>query len=84
MSTGHISDHDLERYYMGIVTQEEELALQEHLLLCQQCVERASDTQDLIRRAIILFQASSVPDQPPSVFRRAACRFLHRNGSGCL
>ena len=58
MSTGHISDHDLERYYLGMVTQEEELApLEEHLLWCHLCVERAEEAQDyvdLIRRAIIV------------------------------
>jgi len=31
---GHISDHDLERYLLGMVTQEEKLApLEEHLLV---------------------------------------------------
>jgi len=58
MSTLHISDHDLERYYLGMVTMEEELArLEEHLLCCPACVERAEETDgyvDLIRRAIIL------------------------------
>ena len=58
MSTKHISDHDLERYYLGMVTREEELApLEEHLLWCHSCVERAEETEDyvdLIRRAIIV------------------------------
>jgi hypothetical protein len=58
MSTDHITDHDLERYYLGMVTQEEELApLEEHLLWCHSCVERVEETQeyvDLIRRAIIV------------------------------
>jgi hypothetical protein len=49
MSTEHISDHDLERYYLGMVTQEEELApLEEHLLWCQSCVDRAEETQDSV------------------------------------
>ncbi|MEP7362279.1 MAG: hypothetical protein ABI972_03420 [Acidobacteriota bacterium] len=58
MNTGHISDHDLERYYLGMVTREEELAtLEEHLLCCPSCVERSEETEDhvdLIRRTIIL------------------------------
>ena len=58
MDGGHISDHDLERYYLGLVTQEKELGpLEEHLLWCHLCVERAEETQDyvdLIRRTIIL------------------------------
>jgi hypothetical protein len=58
MSTNHISDHDLERYYLGMVTREEELApLEEHLLWCHSCVERAEETEeyvDLIRLAIVV------------------------------
>ncbi len=53
----HIPDHDLERYYLGMVTEEAELAaLEEHLLGCAECVERAEaaeDFVDLIRAAII-------------------------------
>jgi hypothetical protein len=42
MSTNHISDYDLERYYLGMVTDEQELAaLEEHLLWCSACVDRA-------------------------------------------
>ena len=58
MSTDHITDHDLERYYLGMVTQEEELApLEEHLLWCHSCVERAKETEDyvdLMRLAIVV------------------------------
>jgi hypothetical protein len=40
--TGHISDDDMERYLLGMVTREYELArLEEHLLVCGQCLERA-------------------------------------------
>jgi hypothetical protein len=47
MTIEHISDHDLERYYLGMVTDEAELApLEEHLLWCTWCVERAEQTQD--------------------------------------
>jgi chorismate mutase len=39
---GHISDHDLERYHLGMVKDEAELAhLEEHLLWCEACVDRA-------------------------------------------
>lgn len=57
MAGQHISDEDLERYYLGMVTNEAELApLEEHLLACSSCVERAEDAQDrvdAIRAAII-------------------------------
>jgi hypothetical protein len=58
MNAGHISDHDLERYYLGMVTNEVELVpLEEHLLSCHACVEQAEmieDYVDLIRSAIVL------------------------------
>src|ERR1035441_1210692 len=42
---GHIDDHDLERYHLGMVTDEAELAaLEEHLLWCGACVARAEAT----------------------------------------
>ena len=42
MIAEHISDHDLQRYYLGMVTDEEELAaLEGHLLWCAWCVGRA-------------------------------------------
>jgi anti-sigma factor RsiW len=45
----HVSDHDLERYYLGMVKDEAELAsLEEHLLACPACVERAESTQDYV------------------------------------
>ena len=43
----HISDDDLERYYLGMVTAEKELApLEEHILACPDCAERAEAVQD--------------------------------------
>ena len=43
----HLSDHDLEWYYLGMVTAEPDLApLEEHILACSCCVERAEETQD--------------------------------------
>jgi hypothetical protein len=53
----HICDHDLERYHLGMVKDESELApLEEHLLACPKCAERAdesADYVDAIRAAII-------------------------------
>ena len=38
----HISQHDLERYYLGMVKDEGELAkLEEHYLACYHCARRA-------------------------------------------
>ena len=54
----HVSDDDLERYYLGMIDEEAELAVpEEHLLACPACVERAEQSQDrvdAIRAAIIL------------------------------
>jgi hypothetical protein len=51
----HISEHELERYHLGMVQDERELAaLEEHLLSCGGCVERASlaaDYVDAVRAA---------------------------------
>ncbi len=49
MTAEHISDHDLERYYLGMVTEEEELGpLEKHLLWCGSCLERAEYTQHYV------------------------------------
>ena len=52
----HVSDHDLERYHLGMVVDEGELtALEEHVLACQ-CAERAEELAtyvDTQRAAII-------------------------------
>ncbi len=38
----HISDHDLERYSLGMVQDKAGMAsLEEHLLACPACVDRA-------------------------------------------
>lgn len=58
MEWNHITDHDLERYYLGMVKDEAELALlEEHLLACAECAQRAAESDarvDLIRQAIIM------------------------------
>jgi len=38
---GHLSDDDLERYYLRLVTNEELERIEEHMLACPQCVELA-------------------------------------------
>jgi hypothetical protein len=53
----HISDHDLERYHLGMVTDVSELAqIEEHVLGCSACAvqaEEAADYVDAIRAGII-------------------------------
>ena len=45
----HISDVDLERYHLGMVDDEVELArLEEHLLGCAGCLERAEEAADYV------------------------------------
>ncbi len=57
MGMNHISDHDLERYHIGMVADKEELArIEEHYLACPECAERAEELAgyvDAIRSAII-------------------------------
>jgi hypothetical protein len=49
MEWKHITDHDLERYYLGMVKHETELAaLEEHILACPPCAERADEAQDYV------------------------------------
>jgi hypothetical protein len=53
----HVSDHDLERYHLGMVQHDFELAIiEEHLLTCSECINRAEQSAegvDTIRSAII-------------------------------
>ena len=53
----HISDHDLERYHLGMVVDDAELStFEEPLLTCPECAERAeqaADYVDALRAAII-------------------------------
>ena len=45
----HIDDHDLERYHLGMVTEELDLArIEEHLLWCEDCIRRAEESADYI------------------------------------
>jgi hypothetical protein len=53
----HISDHDLERFHLGMVKDEAELAaIEEHPLGCSPCIDAAEEAAqyvDTIRVAII-------------------------------
>lgn len=48
MNTEHISDDDLERYYLGMITEEELAPIEEHLLWCHSCQDRLEETQDYV------------------------------------
>ena len=54
----HLSDHDLERYHLGVIRQEAELApVEEHLLACSGCATRAAEAVeyvDAVRAGIIV------------------------------
>jgi hypothetical protein len=68
----HLSDHDLERYHLGMIVDEAELApFEEHLLACSECAERAeeaADSVDSMRQGIILgnFDLEYPPPPRPS------------------
>lgn len=55
--TQHIAEDDLERYYLGMIRDQEELAhWEEHLLGCPLCVEKAEAAEsyvDTIRTALL-------------------------------
>ena len=45
----HISVHDAERYYLGMVTTDEELApLEGHLLWCHPCLDVVQETENYV------------------------------------
>jgi len=49
ISMNHISDEDLERYHLEMVTDENELAaLEEHYLACPECAKRAEEAADYV------------------------------------
>jgi hypothetical protein len=53
----HITAHDLERYHLGMVKDESELAMiEEHLLVCSDCIDAAEGAAhyvDTLRAAIL-------------------------------
>jgi hypothetical protein len=49
MEWKHVTDHELERYYLGMIKGETELAaLEEHILTCAACAGRADEAQDYV------------------------------------
>jgi len=49
MNSTHITDHDLERYHLGMILDEAELApLEEHLLACPECVTREEGSDSYV------------------------------------
>ena len=47
---GHISDRDMERLILGTITDETELApLEERLLVCADCIERAEEAREYVQ-----------------------------------
>lgn len=62
MATDHITNHDLELYYLGMLRSSTSvMRLQEHLATCPQCVRRAITTADYIesmQRALIALNES--------------------------
>jgi DNA-binding response OmpR family regulator len=79
---GHISDHDLERHYLGMVTDLSELAeFEVHLLCCAPCVERAEEAQDYVDAmrvaGVVLRETESAPD--PIVSGIELCRQISEN-----
>jgi hypothetical protein len=55
--TPHLSDTDLERFYLGMVKGEELIQLEEHILCCGSCADRAEEAQDYVdamRRGAIM------------------------------
>lgn len=53
---GHLSDHDLERYHLGMVQEPELTGLEDHLIGCPRCALRAEESAsyvDAMRSAIV-------------------------------
>jgi hypothetical protein len=57
---------DLERYYLGMITDEAELArLEEHLLWCHDCIHRAEAAQDHVDVMRVALLRGVRPSQSP-------------------
>lgn len=60
----HISDHDLERYYLGQITAEAELAsVEEHLLWCDECIDLAENAEAYVNCVRIALMRSGDEDR---------------------
>ncbi len=63
MAGHHIADDDLERYSLGTVTGEVELAqIEEHLLACASCLKRV----EAVRTFVYTFRAALAKGEFPS------------------
>ena len=52
MAGEHISDDDLERYCLGRIKDEGEVAaIEQHLFSCPTCIERAERHEEMVDRA---------------------------------
>jgi hypothetical protein len=61
MESFHPTADDLERYCLGMVTDEHELTLvEEHLILCGDCVDQAEAVQDYIDQVRIGVSATTL------------------------
>ena len=71
----HPGDDDLERYYLGTIDEEHELAeIEEHLLGCPDCVSRALMVEHVvnkIRVALTDFDDPMAPEERPVLVRVA-------------
>jgi len=75
MSEFHIPDHDLERYYLAMITDEAELArVEEHLLVCPKCVARAEETKIYVDAMRSALKAEASPGQDAPAKDRKAKR----------
>jgi hypothetical protein len=58
LEMGHISEENLELHYLGMIKDEAELgAVEEHLLACHQCIERAEAAEAFVNTLRELLQA---------------------------
>ncbi len=69
MTSGHISDDDLECYLLGTIRAEAELAtFEEHLLVCPGCIDRAEQIQARIsafREALLEIETGPAEPEVP-------------------
>lgn len=75
----HVSEHALEEYSRGTLSEEETERLEEHLLVCPDCQDRLADTDEFV--GAMRDAAARLQMEPPSALEdhwRAAWRWLWR------
>ncbi|HOK47780.1 MAG TPA: zf-HC2 domain-containing protein [Bryobacteraceae bacterium] len=75
----HISEHALEEYSRGTLSEEETESLEEHLLVCPDCQDRLAETDEFV--GAMRDAAARLQMEPPSALEehwRAAWRWLWR------